>query len=160
MAEGNPITYVNGLHANNDAKFFEDVYIYGNLYYDLDGQDNFKVDNLIVNSQSDLNNLYVSGITTLAGPNIFSGGSYFTGITSCCHNYYPCLLYFFHDFNLCLFLGLLLVELPILVLFLTGVKYSFPTFLAIILLLLVHLLMIQMDFQPMPHKYKYLRYHY
>ena len=82
MAEGNPITYVNGLHANNDAKFFEDVYIYGNLYYDLDGQDNFKVDSLIVNTQSDLNNLYVSGITTLAGPNIFSGGSYFTGITS------------------------------------------------------------------------------
>ena len=65
MAEGNPITYVNGLHANNDAKFFEDVYIYGNLYYDLDGQDNFKVDSLIVNTQSDLNNLYVSGILLL-----------------------------------------------------------------------------------------------
>ena len=33
-------TYVSQLHANDDAKFFSDVYIYGNLYYDLDGTDN------------------------------------------------------------------------------------------------------------------------
>ena len=75
-------TYVSQLHANDDAKFFSDVYIYGNLYYDLDGQDNFKVDNLEVNSQSDFNNIYVSGITTLAGPVEVSGGAYFSGITS------------------------------------------------------------------------------
>ena len=82
MAEGNPITYVNGLHANNDAKFFEDVYIYGNLYYDLDGTDNFKLDNITINSQADLNNLYVSGISTFAGPVIFDSGTYFTGIAT------------------------------------------------------------------------------
>ena len=82
MAEGNPITYVNGLHANNDAKFFEDVYIYGNLYYDLEGTDNFKLDNITINSQADLNNLYVSGISTFAGPVIFDSGTYFTGIAT------------------------------------------------------------------------------
>ena len=82
MAEGNPITYVNGLHANNDAKFFEDVYIYGNLYYDLEGTDNFKLDNITINSQADLNNLYVSGISTFAGPVTFDSGTYFTGIAT------------------------------------------------------------------------------
>ena len=82
MAEGNPITYVNGLHANNDAKFFEDVYIYGNLYYDLEGTDNFTLDNITINSQADLNNLYVSGISTFAGPVTFDSGTYFTGIAT------------------------------------------------------------------------------
>ena len=46
-------TYVSQLHANDDAKFFSDVYIYGNLYYDLDGTDNFKADNITINTQTD-----------------------------------------------------------------------------------------------------------
>ena len=76
MAEGSEITYVSGLHANNDAKFFEDVYIYGTLHYDLEGYDSLDVDQL--NTQ----NLNVSGIATLAGSNNFSGNSWFTGITT------------------------------------------------------------------------------
>ena len=75
-------TYVSQLHANDDAKFFSDVYIYGNLYYDLDGTDNFRADNITINTQADLDNLYVTGITSFTGPTIFSGGNYFTGISS------------------------------------------------------------------------------
>ena len=70
-------TYVSQLHANDDAKFFSDVYIYGNLYYDLDGQDNFTVDSLVVKSGADINNLYLTGVTTFLSTNVF-GDSVFS----------------------------------------------------------------------------------
>ena len=82
MAEGNPITYVNGLHANNDAKFFEDVYIYGNLYYDLDGTDSFKVDNLTVNHQANFKDIFATGIGTFNGPITFNSGTVFAGVVT------------------------------------------------------------------------------
>ena len=82
MAEGTEITYVSGLHANNDAKFFEDVYIYGNLYYDLDGTDNLTVDNLTVNHQANFKDIFATGIGTYNGPITFNSGTYFTGIAT------------------------------------------------------------------------------
>ena len=75
-------TYVSQLHANDDAKFFSDVYIYGNLYYDIDGTDNFRVDNLIVNNQTDLKDVYISGIGTFDGPVRFNSGTVFAGIAT------------------------------------------------------------------------------
>tara|TARA_B100000287_G_scaffold128237_2_gene120235 strand:- start:3596 stop:7072 length:3477 start_codon:yes stop_codon:yes gene_type:complete len=82
MAEGTEITYVSGLHANNDAKFFEDVYIYGNLYYDLDGTDNLTVDNLTVNHQANFKDIFATGIGTYNGPITFNSGTYFAGIAT------------------------------------------------------------------------------
>ena len=82
MAEGSEITYVSGLHANNDAKFFEDVYIYGNLYYDLDGTDNLILDNLTVNHQANFKDIFATGIGTFNGPIEFNSGTYFTGIAT------------------------------------------------------------------------------
>jgi len=58
---------------NEDAKFFKDVYIYGTLYYDFDfDTDNFAVDNLVVNGQTSLNNLNVSGFSTFLNLATFS----------------------------------------------------------------------------------------
>ena len=74
-------TYVSQLHANDDAKFFSDVYIYGNLYYDLDGQDNFKVDSLTVNSGADINNLYLTGVTTFVSTNVFGDSVFSADVT-------------------------------------------------------------------------------
>jgi len=57
-------------HFNEDAKFFKDVYIYGNLYYDFEGLgDNLVVDDLTVNGLADISrlsveDLYVSGLST------------------------------------------------------------------------------------------------
>ena len=64
-----------------------------------------------------------------------------------------------------LFLGLLLDELPIEVLFFTGVKYVLSCFIAIISLLLVLLLMIQKDVLQMPcrcmnHHFRSMHHHY
>ena len=74
-------TYVSQLHANDDAKFFSDVYIYGNLYYDLDGQDNFSVDSLTVKSGADINNLYLTGVTTFVSTNVFGDSVFSADVT-------------------------------------------------------------------------------
>ncbi len=57
---------------NEDATFLKDVYIKGKIYYDdLEGaDDNFTVDNLIVNNKAtmsgaDIDNLFVTGFTTV-----------------------------------------------------------------------------------------------
>ena len=75
-------TYVSQLHANDDAKFFSDVYIYGNLYYDLDGTDNLKLDNLTVNHQANFKDIFATGIGTYNGPITFNSGTVFAGITT------------------------------------------------------------------------------
>ena len=75
-------TYVSQLHANDDAKFFSDVYIYGNLYYDLEGTDNLKLDNLTANYQANFNDIFATGIGTFNGPITFNNGTYFTGIAT------------------------------------------------------------------------------
>jgi hypothetical protein len=74
---------------NEDAKFFKDVYIYGTLYYDFEVQtDNLVVDNLTVNEQLNLNNLFVSGISSFIGFSTFTSSVflsqdlYVTGIAT------------------------------------------------------------------------------
>jgi len=60
---------------NEDAKFFKDVYVYGTLYYDFDGLgDNLRVDDLIVNGQANIKDLYVTGLSTFAGNVSFTNG--------------------------------------------------------------------------------------
>ena len=74
---------------NEDAKFFKDVYVYGTLYYDFEGLgDNLRVDDLIVNGQASLKDLYVTGLSTFAG-NVsftkqvtFSNNIFSTGIST------------------------------------------------------------------------------
>jgi len=74
---------------NEDAKFFKDVYVYGTLYYDFDGLgDNLRVDDLVVNGQASLKNLYVTGLSTFTG-NVsfteqvtFSNNIFSTGIST------------------------------------------------------------------------------
>ena len=76
-------------HFNEDAKFFKDVYVYGTLYYDFDGLgDNLRVDDLVVNGQASLKNLYVTGLSTFTG-NVsfteqvtFSNNIFSTGIST------------------------------------------------------------------------------
>ena len=75
-------TYVSQLHANDDAKFFSDVYIYGNLYYDLDGTDNLKLDNITVNHQANFKDIFATGIGTFNGPITFNSGVLFAGIVT------------------------------------------------------------------------------
>ena len=68
---------------NEDAKFYKDVYVYGNLYYDFDfDTDNFKVDNLVVNDQTSLKDLSVSGVATISGSTSISGSLSVTGNSS------------------------------------------------------------------------------
>ena len=68
---------------NEDTKFFKDVYVYGTLYYDFDfDTDNLVVDNLIVNEQLNLNNLFVSGISSFIGFSTFSGNVFLSGVTT------------------------------------------------------------------------------
>ena len=75
-------TYVSQLHANDDAKFFSDVYIYGNLYYDLEGTDNLKLDNITVNHQANFKDIFATGIGTFNGPITFNSGTLFAGIVT------------------------------------------------------------------------------
>ena len=75
-------TYVSQLHANDDAKFFSDVYIYGNLYYDLEGTDNLKLDNITVNHQANFKDIFATGIGTYNGPITFNSGTVFAGIAT------------------------------------------------------------------------------
>ena len=62
----------NEAQFNEDATFLKDIHIKGKIFYDdLEGaDDNFKVDNLIVNnkaefSAADIDNLFVTGFTTV-----------------------------------------------------------------------------------------------
>ena len=62
---------------NEDAKFFKDVYVYGNLYYDLEGFDTLKLDSITVNQQANFKNVNISGIVTLTDisiRNLFATG--------------------------------------------------------------------------------------
>ena len=67
---------------NEDARFFQDVYIYGNLYYDQENTtESLVLDNLTVNAQTLLKNLNVSGVSTFTG-GIFGTDSTFTGTST------------------------------------------------------------------------------
>ena len=88
MAETNPDPNVDktvtGKEAwfNNDARFFNDVYIYGNLYYDQENTtESLNLDNLTVKAQALLNNLNVSGVSTFTGQ-ILANNASFTGVST------------------------------------------------------------------------------
>ena len=62
---------------NEDARFFKDVYVYGNLYYNFDGNDSLDLDNLSVTGIATFNDVDVTGtldITDLTLRNLFSTG--------------------------------------------------------------------------------------
>jgi hypothetical protein len=88
MAETNPDPNVDktitGKEAwfNEDARFYKDVYIYGNLYYDSENStQSLIVDNLTVNAQTILKDLNVSGVSTFTGQ-LFGNNSSFTGVST------------------------------------------------------------------------------
>ena len=62
---------------NEDARFFKDVYVYGNLYYNFDGNDSLDLDNLNVSGIATFNDVDVTGtldVTDLTLRNLFSTG--------------------------------------------------------------------------------------
>ena len=62
---------------NEDARFFKDVYVYGNLYYNFDGNDSLDLDNLSVTGIATFNDVDVTGtldVTDLTLRNLFSTG--------------------------------------------------------------------------------------
>ena len=62
---------------NEDARFFKDVYVYGNLYYNFDGTDSLDLDNLNVTGIATFNDVDITGsldVTDLTLRNLFSTG--------------------------------------------------------------------------------------
>ena len=62
---------------NQAARFFKDVYVYGNLYYNFDGNDSLDLDNLNVSGIATFNDVDVTGtldVTDLTLRNLFSTG--------------------------------------------------------------------------------------
>ena len=46
---------------NEDARFYKDLYVYGNLYYDFEGTDAFNLDNLNVSGIATFNDVDITG---------------------------------------------------------------------------------------------------
>ena len=62
---------------NEDARFYKDVYVYGNLYYNFDGTDSLDLDNLNVTGIATFKDIDVTGsldVTDLTLRNLFSTG--------------------------------------------------------------------------------------
>ena len=62
---------------NKDVRVFEDLYVYGNLYYNFDGNDSLNLDQLNVSGIATFNDVDVEGvldITDLTLRNLFSTG--------------------------------------------------------------------------------------
>jgi len=62
---------------NEDARFYKDVYVYGNLYYNFDGTDSLDLDNLNVSGIATFNDVDITGtldLTDLTLRNLFSTG--------------------------------------------------------------------------------------
>ena len=68
---------------NEDARFYKDVYIYGNLYYDFDSItiNSLTLGNLNVTTQAILKDLNVTGIATFTNQ-ILATNAVFSGITT------------------------------------------------------------------------------
>ena len=69
---------------NKDVRVFEDLYVYGNLYYDFEGTDSLNLDNLNVTGIATFKDIVITGqidATDLSIRNLFSSGvSTFTEI--------------------------------------------------------------------------------
>ena len=62
---------------NEDARFYKDLYVYGNLYYNFDGTDSLDLDNLNVTGIATFKDIDVTGsldVTDLTLRNLFSTG--------------------------------------------------------------------------------------
>ena len=62
---------------NEDARFYKDVYVYGNLYYNFDGTDSLNLDELNVSGIATFKDIDITGIvsaTDLNIRNLFSSG--------------------------------------------------------------------------------------
>ena len=62
---------------NEDARFYKDVYVYGNLYYDFDGTDAFNLDQLNVSGIATFKDVDITGaldVEDLTLRNLFSTG--------------------------------------------------------------------------------------
>ena len=62
---------------NKDVRIYEDLYVYGNLYYDFEGTDSLNLDNLNVSGIATFNNVDITGTLDLEDlnlRNIFSTG--------------------------------------------------------------------------------------
>ena len=62
---------------NEDARFYKDVYVYGNLYYDFEGTDALNLDNLNVSGIATFSDVDITGsldVTDLTLRNLFSTG--------------------------------------------------------------------------------------
>ena len=62
---------------NEDARFYKDVYVYGNLYYDFEGTDAFNLDQLNVSGIATFSDVDITGsldVTDLTLRNLFSTG--------------------------------------------------------------------------------------
>ena len=62
---------------NEDARFYKDVYVYGNLYYDFEGTDSLNLDELNVTSKATFKDIDITGIISATDfniRNIFSSG--------------------------------------------------------------------------------------
>ena len=62
---------------NEDARFYKDVYVYGNLYYDFAGTDALNLDNLNVSGIATFSDVDITGsldVTDLTLRNLFSTG--------------------------------------------------------------------------------------
>ena len=74
MAQSEPNPNVNptvtGQEAwfNEDARFYKDLYVYGNLYYDFAGTDALNLDNLNVSGIATFNDIDING--TLGGTDL------------------------------------------------------------------------------------------
>ena len=70
-----------------DVEFMKDVYIYGTLYYDFPdslgfGGTSIITDDITVNDFANINNLYVSGVSTFAGPVGINSDLLVTGVST------------------------------------------------------------------------------
>ena len=69
---------------NKDVRVFEDLYVYGNLYYDFEGTDSLNLDNLNVSGIATFKDIVITGqidATDLSIRNLFSSGiSTFTDV--------------------------------------------------------------------------------
>ena len=62
---------------NKDVRVYEDLYVYGNLYYNFDGTDSLDLDNLTVSGIATFNNVDITGsldLQDLTLRNLFSTG--------------------------------------------------------------------------------------
>ena len=83
---------------NKDVRVYEDLYVYGNLYYNFDGSDSLNLDELNVTGIATFNDVDITGVLDLEDltlRNLFSTGiaTFTNAILPEIDNLQVCLLY-------------------------------------------------------------------